>query len=42
MTRYTAPEIIGLYTSDDIEDIHRYQPTLFPGVAVYTIGGQHQ
>ncbi len=41
MTRYTAPEIIGMYTSDDISDIHSYQPTLFPSVKVYTVGSDY-
>lgn len=36
--RYTAPEIIGTFLSCDIDDLDRYQPTLFPTVAVYTYG----
>lgn len=39
MTRYTAPEIIGMFLCCDINDVDRYQPTLFPTVGVYTADG---
>ncbi len=33
--RYTAPEIIATFLCADINDVERYQPTLFASVAIY-------
>ena len=40
MSKYTAPEIIGTYTCDEIGEIlaGRYQPTLLFNPSVYVIG----
>lgn len=37
--KYTAPEIIGTFLCCDISEVDSYQPTLFPTVKVYQVGG---
>lgn len=41
MARYTAPEIIATMLCADINDVDRYQPSLFPTVGVYLVDGPH-